>query len=108
MKLYILGPDGRTLVCVEDPLEWALWWAANRNAGIVASITVGHVRISTVLLRFDHSHAEGTPQLFETALLDQAGNAEQFRTVCARYATWEEAEAGHAEIVRTIKREQVN
>jgi len=52
----------------------------------------GHV--STVFLQLDHSWSGETPILFETMVFGGPFDQEQ-----ERYATWAEAEAGHARIV---------
>lgn len=59
----------------------------------VGDDTVNGVRVSTMFLGFDHSHEGGLPMLFETMIADQL-----FR----RYSTWIEAEAGHAEALRSM------
>jgi hypothetical protein len=56
------------------------------------------VRVSTVFLGIDHRFdLEGPPLLFET-LVSGGAHDELMR----RYASWEEAEQGHAEIVALV------
>lgn len=58
----------------------------------------GGVSVSTVFLGLDHSHCSpGPPILFET--LVTGGRLDQ---TMLRYATWEEAEAGHAATVKEV------
>lgn len=89
--LYIL--DGKTPVPEPDLLTWAQWFEhADRQ---VADTMQGDVRVSTVFLGLNHNHRRGRPLLFETMVFyaDTGGET-------ARYSTWEEAEKGHAEMVK--------
>ena len=77
-------------------MRWATWFeAADRH---VRDSFQGDVRVSTVFLGLDHS-VYGPPQLFETMVFvghDSVG--------CERYATWTQAEAGHARwVVKVFK-----
>lgn len=95
MRAAIL--DGHTVVPCGNTLEWARWFErANRH---VAETWLGLAYVSTVFLGLDHGHS-GTPLWFETAIFrfDKSFDVE-------RYATWEEAEAGHA---RVVKRERAS
>jgi hypothetical protein len=58
------------------------------------------IRVSTVFLIFDHAFGlEGVkPLLFETMIFGGKRN-----DYCQRYATWDEAVAGHAEAVDLVK-----
>ena len=61
--------------------------------------------ISTVFLGVNHNHwGQGDPLLFETMafLPDDWSGLEQ-----RRYFTWEEAEAGHQEMVEMIKKQKL-
>lgn len=70
-------------------IGFAKWFEANDRQ--VAFDEIGGVRLSTVFLGLDHNFCpEGPPLLFETMTF--GGGWE----VCERYATWDEAEAGHA------------
>lgn len=94
---YIL--DGRTPVPAPDMAAYAEWTAqANRDGRRrVGRTEVGGVEVSTVFLGTDHNYGFGDPALFETAVF---GPGET--DVVRRYATWDEAEAGHAEVVRSL------
>ena len=96
---YILDRDGRTPILEEDTLAWARWFEEAsktdaRRVGWTKVGTLGHV--STVFLGLDHSFGGGRPVLFETMSFIGMDGEEWFD----RYCTWEEAEAGHARIVR--------
>ena len=85
-KYYIL--DGHTVVVCDNVLQWAMWFKkANRH---IDKTIKGEVEVSTVFLGLDHSFGDGAPLLFETMIF--GGEHDQYQE---RYATWEEAEAGH-------------
>lgn len=89
---YILV--GHELVEEPDLLTWATWFEdADRQ---VADSIQGDVRVSTVFLGLDHGWG-GRAQLFETMVF--VGDESQD---CERYATWDEAEAGHARWVMQV------
>lgn len=68
-----------------------------RHGGLDDMPYGGH--LTTVFFGLDHSWGMAPrPALFETAYFDPAGQV----TVLARYATWAEAEAGHAEWRRRL------
>lgn len=104
---YIL--NGHEPVEVSDVLEWARWFeSADRR---VASTAIGNAFVSTVFLGLDHNHRRmmygggdewGPPILFETMVFGKWNPA--LDGLQMRYATWDEAVAGHAEIVKVILR----
>ena len=67
-------------------------WAGDLGRSVAQTEREG-VRVSTVFLALDHQYGDGPPLLFETMVLGGEHNEE-----CRRYATWEEAEAGHKEV----------
>jgi len=84
---YIL--DGEEPKLVEDVLEWARWYEiADRY--VAKTVLPNGTRVSTVFLGIDHSFTDGKPILFETMIFGGRHDGYQ-----ERYATWEEAEAGH-------------
>ncbi len=93
---YIL--DGKTPVPVDDVLVWARWFEGDRTADhrVVARDDIGTVLVSTVFLGIDHAWFDGPPVLFETLVFGWSGEMR-------RYATWEEAEVGHAEVVADVR-----
>lgn len=90
---YIL--DGHKAVQVA-PDTWGRW--LEKNDRVVAKTTIGESRVSTVFLGLDHRFGEGPPQIFET-LVFGGPLADEME----RYATWEEAEAGHQRMVERVK-----
>ena len=78
-------------------MEWADWFAKADRVVRQDNFTEGDV--STVFLGLDHNYSdEGDPQIFETMVFDSNGDEIQ----CERYATWDQAEAGHKRIVREL------
>ncbi len=87
--------DGKNPVPCSDVIEWGKWFEkSNRH---VADTKIGDVRVSTVFLGLDHGFGSA-PILFETMVF--GGN---FDEEMNRYHTWEEAEKGHAEMVRKVE-----
>lgn len=94
-RLYILV--AHEPVAIQDLRAWARWLdGADRT---VDATTVGGVVISTVFLAFDYPATPDEPlALFETIVsggrLDEAA---------AKYATWDEAVAGHTQMVARVQ-----
>lgn len=79
-----------------DLIAWGKWFqTAERH---VAKDSVNEVEISTVFLGLDHGFGESQPVLFETMVFGGDLDQEQ-----ERYHTWDEAEAGHKEMVARVK-----
>jgi hypothetical protein len=76
-----------------DVLTWGKWFG-NFDNRRVAKDHIGKVRVSTVFLGLDHNFFGGDPLLFETMIFGGALNGEMWR-----YATYSDAERGHAEAV---------
>ncbi len=76
-----------------------------RKAWRVGSTRVGQYRVSTVFLGLDHQYGDGPPLVFETMVFEGEGFGDLY---CERYATWEDAEAGHNHTVARLKRERLN
>ena len=93
---------GRLPVPVADLLEWASWFeTADRH---VARTDVGPLHVSTVFLGLDHSFSnfpDTTPILFETMIF--GADTDGLDHYCDRYASWDEAERGHAAAVEAAR-----
>jgi hypothetical protein len=83
--------------------EFIAWWAAHPGPErAVAQETLPDGRwLSTVFLGHDHDVGGGPPLLFETMLFKSEDDLRE--EYCARYATWDEAAAGHAAVLRRIR-----
>lgn len=90
--------DGHKAVPTENIHEWSRMFDEGRKR-VVAQTHVGETFVSTVFLGIDHSYGEGPPLLFETMVFDD----EDMGSLTRRYATWEQAERGHAEVVALVE-----
>ena len=66
---------------------------------VLARDWVGPVEVTTVWLGFDHSFRSAEPVIFETVVF--GGRMDQYSR---RYSTEEEALAGHARVLATVRR----
>jgi len=83
---YILDENKQVVSASMD--EMATFFKTPENK-IVAQFEVNGHQISTVFLGLDHGFGSDTPIVFETMIF--GGSNE----ICERYATYEEAVAGH-------------
>jgi hypothetical protein len=110
LGLYIL--DGHTPVPIEDTLAWARWFETDEKRR-VASTSINGWKVSTVFLGIDQSLFSERPMIFETMIFSETEKVhaklfnKSFRksmdNYCRRYATWDEAVAGHEEAVKMIR-----
>jgi hypothetical protein len=91
--LYIL--DGHRAVPCRDLRRWALWFAHTEER-MVAITEMPGIMVHTLFLGMDAmtSLADRAPLLFETIIVGGAHDGTR-----RRYATWEQAEQGHADMV---------
>lgn len=95
MRKWIL--QDRVPVPCDDLLEFARWFEqADRH--IALTYLGDGVTVSTVFLGMDHNFGDGPPLLFETMCFGSSLNEEQ-----RRYSTYDEAEIGHAVMVRRVR-----
>lgn len=92
---YIL--DGCRPVPENDILRWAQWFETAKRH--VAEDLVGHLRVSTVFIGIDHSFGRGEPLLFETMVFS---GGHSVMGIQERYATWDDAVVGHAEVLARV------
>jgi hypothetical protein len=97
---YIL--DGRTPVPCEDLFTWGKWLQTTDQRR-VAFTTTRTAEVSTVFLGLNHQYGSGPPLLFETMIF--GGTHDGYSD---RYATWDEAEAGHARAVTLAETEDAH
>lgn len=103
---YVLTDADEPTPGPEDVNEWAAIWDIQRKAGRfrVAETTIGKIWVSTVFLFVDHQFDKGAPLLYETMVFCQdIKHAMDEHT--ERYATRENALAGHERIVAELERE---
>lgn len=95
--LYYLLDQDRSPV----PTDVDTWTRMFKDAESrrVASTELGEATISTVFLGMDHGwDQDGPPILFETLVIGGPCDGDMWR-----YATWAEAEAGHAAAVEAVR-----
>lgn len=97
--MYIL--DGRQPVPATAE-EWGRWFQTADRTVRKTEIhhpTRGMIEVSTVFLGLDHGW-DGRVQLYESMTFGDGVTDEN--QVQIRYATWDEAEAGHAKVCRAV------
>jgi len=101
MKLYVLGPDGKTPIAVENTIEWALSLNPESNhLRQIASDEIGDAHVSTIFIGIDYSFGrDRTPRCWETMIF--GGINDHYSR---RYNNHDEALRGHAHAVRYTKR----
>jgi hypothetical protein len=98
LAFYILDDRGNP-VPEPDLLRWEEWFACFENRALKHDTVSRAVRVSTVFLGFDHNlSGNGPPLLWETMTF----GGRHDRT-CQRYASREDALAGHARAVEMAK-----
>ncbi len=80
-----------------DLHKWGKWFETADRHVAIDNLPNG-VTISTIFLGLDHGFDDGPPLLFETMIFGGDGDQDQWR-----YATWEEAEKGHAKALELAK-----
>lgn len=100
MNLYKLV-DGKP-VPVENVLEWAEWMEENEEDCILGNFRHLRepIRVSTIFIGID-SGLYSIPMVFETAVFDDREGNDGVSIY--RYETWDQAKAGHSQIVESIK-----
>lgn len=89
----ILDADHRVTPCA-DLYEWARWMELPESRRVALTELANGRRVSTVFLGLDHGF-DGAPLWFETMIFPSDNDEYQ-----VRYATWDEAKAGHTEACR--------
>ena len=99
-RYFIL--DGHTPVHVKDVLEWGNWFEGANNKRRIKRTVIDDIAISTVFLGLNHNFSsDGPPQIFETLVFNGPLDGEMYR-----YATWDEAVAGHKTMVARVREER--
>ena len=104
--------DGHEPVLVDDLIEWGKWFESTDRH--VALDEISGLHVSTVFLGISHGmDNKGRPILFETmvycetddpdiSILGFEKKHEWYENLTNRYATWDEAEAGHIKMVNYL------
>jgi len=93
---YRLDDDHLVVPATRDEM-YALFDDGFEDSRRVAKTTVGSVDVSTVFLVLDHNWGDGPPLVFETMVFGGEGEPQW------RYATWDEAIAGHERVVAALR-----
>ncbi len=98
---YILDENLEPVV-VDDALRWGEWFQnADRH---LAKTTIEGIDVSTVFLGLNHDFmGEGSPILWETMIFDTENQEPLFDEYQERYASFDEARAGHERAVAFVK-----
>ena len=97
--LFIL--NGKVPEATTDILRWGRAFG-DGDSRRVAETQVGDVWVSTIFMGLDHNYSrQGPPILFETMAF--VGGVSADYVGFARYATWDEAERGHADAVADVE-----
>lgn len=94
-RYYVL--DGRAVVPVADVRLWGAWFETADRA--VARTKTRRGEVSTVFLGLDHSFSANGPALLFETLVFGGPLADEMQ----RYATWDDAERGHAAMVKRVR-----
>ena len=93
----------KVIPCI-DLMEWARWMEDNQEACRIALDEIGTTRISTVFLGLDFACITGgRRRIFETMTFEDGEPGDQWR-----YATYDEAIAGHNAAVDRVRKEVNN
>jgi hypothetical protein len=97
---YIL--DGHEPVPEPDLIAWARWMAAHADRHVARDEPSPGITVSTVFLGIDLNYRP-PPLVFETMVFcDYTGDEPTWR-----YATWDEAVAGHARAIAMLQCEKI-
>lgn len=80
-------------------MRWGEFMEGTRR--MVRRTKVGDAQVSTVFLGIDHSFDDGPPVLFESCVFGG-----KLADEMDRYTSWAEAERGHVELVKRVRRAQ--
>lgn len=95
MLFYLLRPD-HTVYKADNNIEWARVMSVTPNRVARDDLPNGGY-VSTVFMGLDHGGGDKL-ELFETMVFDGVGGA----GATVRYATWDEAVAGHRNILNSL------
>lgn len=109
-QFFILDANHQP-VPVDDVIAWAHFFE-KVDARHVARTHINGLYVSTIFLGLDHAWYSSRPLFFETMIFRDENHAspEYFERILdwahgyqMRYSTWDEAIAGHEQVVTTIR-----
>lgn len=92
---YIL--KDRKPVSEPDLMKWGVWLQNMDNTRVDFTKVSKKIEVSTVFLGLNHNWGDGAPILFETMVFKNGDSRGMWR-----YATWDEAVAGHKKVVEEL------
>ena len=112
LPVYVLDADHNPVALdLADPQHMAMWSAfmfdGESNRRVAWDRVTKGIAVSTVFIGIDHGFAAlldnevALPMVFETMVFD--ADADDDGNLCYLYATWAEAEVGHARVVAEIR-----
>jgi hypothetical protein len=97
---YVLDDEKRPVAC-NDLQRWGEMMEDMSKRRVAGTEVTDEVRVSTVFLGLDHRFmGDGPPLLFETMIF---GGPEPIDQATWRYASWDDAQTGHAAAVRIAR-----
>jgi hypothetical protein len=97
---YILDDEKRPIAC-NDLQRWGEMMEDMTRRRVARTVIPPDVHVSTVFIGLDHRFmGSGPPLLFETMIF---GGPEEIDQLQWRYASWDDAETGHAAAVRIAR-----
>jgi len=102
MKHYILLPN--RMIAEANFMDWAMWFEDAGDVRVVAQTETELHAISTVFIGLDYRWlGDGPPLVFETMIFSKGGDVDiSDECGCWRYASWDDAEAGHRTALRRV------
>ena len=98
--IYILDEDKNPVeIDLESYLKSGERHLKNERKVVAKTKLPDGIEVSTVFLMIDHGLSDqGPPLVFETMIFGGERDTE-----CYRYSTWQEAEEGHFQVVRSLR-----
>jgi len=106
---YILDADGKTPIEEPDLIKYVEWLEAHHEQCSVARDAAGPYEISTVFLGTNHNwRGTGPPVLWETMIFGDEGDGKFGGLAQRRYASYDDAVAGHRYFVAAVRQAVIN
>lgn len=94
---FILDENKAPIAC-DDLIAWMKWIQQNNRR--IARTEIDEILVSTVFIGWDYNYCDGEPPIvFETLVFLPEGATGSLW----RYTTWDEAVAGHEQMVKEVQ-----
>jgi hypothetical protein len=106
-NLATLNWETGEIIPATDLIKWAIWFEGTENH--VGLDEVSGFIVSTIFMGINHSFGNRRPQWFETMVFRQMDNKRMLGRLIDqwRYATLEEARAGHKLAVAAVEKGEI-